>query len=133
MDRKGKKRGTNSGVPTNAEVVPPKRQRKTTAHKNKSLSEPIDLEVSNTDTQEQVPPPVAPNTNAPPPETAHASTSSSLAIDTLLAAAGEAGSKFAQAYEIACWHILKALLPPDWDLINLGSPEQMLLMTTTSW
>ncbi|KAM6546384.1 hypothetical protein CsatB_027120 [Cannabis sativa] len=64
--------------------------------------------------------------NAPPPETAQASTSSSQAIETLSAAAGKAGSEFAQAFRIPYWGKLKALLPPDWDLINLVSPEETL-------
>uniref|UniRef100_A0A803Q804 Uncharacterized protein n=1 Tax=Cannabis sativa TaxID=3483 RepID=A0A803Q804_CANSA len=126
MHEKGKKRGTNPDVPTIGKVVPPKRQRKTTTHKKKSLAKLIDLEVSDTETQENVPLPITSNTNAPRPEKAHASASSSKAIETLSAAVGEAGFEFAQMYGVACWRKLQTLLPPDWNLINLGSQEEML-------
>uniref|UniRef100_A0A803Q221 Uncharacterized protein n=1 Tax=Cannabis sativa TaxID=3483 RepID=A0A803Q221_CANSA len=127
LREKGKKRVSNPGVPTTAEVAPPKRHRKTPTHKMKSLSEPIDLEVSNTETQEKVPPLVVPNTNAPPIKTARASASSSWIIEPLSAATGEARFEFAQAYGVACWRKILALLPPGWDLIHLGSREDMLL------
>uniref|UniRef100_A0A803QSE8 Uncharacterized protein n=1 Tax=Cannabis sativa TaxID=3483 RepID=A0A803QSE8_CANSA len=96
MDRRRKKRGTEPGVPTTSEVVPPKKHKKTTVHSKKFWSKPIDLEVSDDETQEQVPLSVALNTNAPPLETAHASASTSRVIETLLAAAEEVGSEFAK-------------------------------------
>uniref|UniRef100_A0A803QNI4 Uncharacterized protein n=1 Tax=Cannabis sativa TaxID=3483 RepID=A0A803QNI4_CANSA len=126
MDCKGKKRTSNLGVPVAVEVVPPKSQRKTTAHKKKSLVEPIDLEVSDNEFQEQVPPPAVPDTNAHSLEATSAIASSSKAIEILSVAVGEAGPEFCQTYGVACWCKLETLFPFDWDFLNLRTPKEML-------
>ncbi|XP_060973298.1 uncharacterized protein LOC133038870 isoform X2 [Cannabis sativa] len=125
VHKKEKKRLTISEVPSDAEVEPPKRSKKTTANK-KRASQPANLEVLETENQDPIPPSAPASTGEPIPNATQAFASSSQALKTLPVEAGKTGPEYTAEFGAICWRHFKSFLPHEWNLINHGDLGNML-------